>query len=309
MTIPEAIKHSVTEKLQQANTFAHDEVLENVKNIGGGCISDAYLCTSSAGKRIFVKTCQPSRKQSIDEIVEMFASEVKGLKALVDTKTIKVPTPYAYGSLDNNHYGYLAMEYIPLGSKYGASSVQRKLGEQLASLHLASGPKQFGFECNNTIGSTPQDNTWCSDWVEFLRRRLTYQFDLAIPRYPQLTKPAQELLDRLDTYFDMIPDKIQPSLQHGDLWSGNWNVDDEGNPVIIDPAPFWGHNESDLGIMKMFGGFVSDFYKAYHEKIPKQPGYEKRVDIYALYHTVNHLNMFGSSYLGSCMSLLSEILK
>ncbi|KAI9484694.1 Fructosamine/Ketosamine-3-kinase [Zychaea mexicana] len=307
MTLTDAIKRTVTEKLQQSSTIAKDEVLESVENIGGGCISDAYLCTSSNGKQIFVKTCESSPKQTLDEVVEMFGSEAKGLKALDDTHTIRVPTPYVYGALDNDNYGFLAMEYISLGSKYGASGVQRKLGEQLADLHLAKGPGQFGFECDNTIGSTPQVNTWCPDWIEFLRRRLAYQFDLASSRYPQLNKPAQQLLDKLDTYFEGLD--IRPSLNHGDLWSGNWAVDDNDNPVILDPAPFWGHSEADLGIMKVFGGFDSNFYDAYHAKIPKEPGYQKRVNIYALYHTVNHLNMFGSSYLSSSMSLLSQILQ
>ena len=176
----------------------------------------------------------------------------------------------------------------------------------MADLHLAPGPDQFGFEINNTIGSTFQDNTWCSDWVEFLRRRLSYQFELAVKNYPKLRKPAQDLLDSLDTYFEGL--EIRPSLQHGDLWSGNWSVDEKGNPVIIDPAPFYGHDEYDLGIMKMFGGFDSNCYNAYYAKIPKQPGHEKRVDIYQLYHTVNHLNMFGSSYLSQSLSLLASIL-
>ncbi|KAG2223185.1 hypothetical protein INT45_011531, partial [Circinella minor] len=309
MTIEEDIKNTVTHHLKQEKILERDEFVENVRNIGGGCISDAYLCTSTTNKRIFVKTCASSSNQSIDQVVEMFASEAKGLKALDDTKTIKVPTPYVYGTLFNNkQYGYLAMEYIPLGSKYKAN--QSKLGDQLADLHLAQGPNQFGFECDNTIGSTPQYNAWCSNWVEFLHRRLTFQFDLATPHYSSLKKPSEKLLDTLDTYFDMIPDneKIQPSLQHGDLWSGNWSVDEDGNPVILDPAPFWGHHESDLGIMQVFGGFDDHFYKAYHAKLPKQPGFEKRVDIYALYHTVNHLNMFGSSYLNSSLDLLSKIL-
>ncbi|KAI7882158.1 Fructosamine kinase [Lichtheimia hyalospora FSU 10163] len=235
----------------------------------------------------------------------MFKSEAEGLKALDDTHTIRVPTPYAHGVLEGENCGYLATEYIAMGGKH-TQDIQRKYGEQLADMHLAPGPDQFGFPVNNTIGSTPQDNTWTSDYLDFLYRRLKYQFDLA-SRHPQIKKAGQELLDRLPSYFEGL-DPIRPSLQHGDLWSGNWSSDDHGNPVIFDPAPFYGHSESDLGIMQLFGGVNADFYKAYHSKIPKAPGFEKRLSIYTLYHAVNHLNMFGSSYLGTCMSLFSDIL-
>lgn len=307
--IADSIIKTVTPRLQECKVLNETEVIDRVREIGSGDVSEAFCCTStSSGKTFFVKVCRPTRGgQSLDEIVDMFKAEAKGLKAIDDTKTIRVPTPYAYGALDDGSAGYLALEFIKFGTKYGGtSSVQRKLGEQLADLHLAKGPDKFGFEVNNTIGSTPQDNTWSSDWVSFWRRRLEYQFELA-KRHKHLAAAGQELLSRLDTYFEGLD--IKPSLLHGDLWSGNWSVDEEGNPVIMDPATYYGHSEADLGIMRLFGGLNSEFYDAYHAKIPKAPGYEKRVNMYALYHALNHLNMFGSSYLGTSMSYLSKVLE
>ncbi|KAJ2287479.1 hypothetical protein IWW55_006716, partial [Coemansia sp. RSA 2706] len=164
---------------------------------------------------------------------------------------------------------------------------------------------QFGFEKDNWIGSTPQVNGWHDSWVELLHRRLKFQFDRA--RFDDNTqKTAEELLSRLPDFFAGI--EIKPSLVHGDLWSGNCAADEHGEPVIFDPAAYWGHHESELGIMRMFGGYSQDFYDAYHERIPQAPGFKHRVQIYELYHAVNHYNLFGSGYLGQCQRLLERIL-
>ncbi|KAI9323155.1 Fructosamine/Ketosamine-3-kinase [Dichotomocladium elegans] len=300
-----AIKSVLTLRLREKKILEANETIEQVIAVSPGCTSNAFRCTTSAGMRVFVKTCAPSSTQSMDEALKI---EAIGLKAIADTHTIRVPTPYDFGVLESEQCAYLATEYIPMGSKFGRAidvSTER-FGSQLADLHLAKGPDRFGFCVNNTIGTTPQDNTWSSDWVEFLHRRLKYQFELA-SKYTDVKVAGQRLLNNLETYFEEITEPIRPSLLHGDLWSGNWSVDEKGEPVIYDPAPFWGHSEFDLGIMKLFSDADDGFYKAYHAKIPKAPGYDKRISIYALYHCVNHLNMFGSQYLGRCMSLFRDI--
>ena len=101
----------------------------------------------------------------------------------------------------------------------------------------------------------------------------------------------------------MIEPKF-PSLLHGDLWSGNAMPDRKGKPMLIDPAVYVGHHEADLAMTELFGGFPSTFYNAYYEIIPKESGYEDRRDIYNLYHLLNHLNLFGKSYLASVRRIL-----
>ncbi|ORY96770.1 Fructosamine/Ketosamine-3-kinase [Syncephalastrum racemosum] len=305
MTLHHTIIRTVTAGLQSTGVLKKGDKIVKVRGIGGGDVSDAFLCETEAAKEIFVKVCTPSHALNLQEIVAMFEAEAKGLKAMHDTHTIRVPTPYSYGALDDETGGYLAMEYIEFGSKYGGSKVQEKLGEQLADMHLAdNGERRFGFEVNNTIGSTPQDNTWTDDWPSLWRRRLGYQLELATRggKHAELGRLGNQVLDNLDAYFEGLT--IRPSLLHGDLWSGNWSMDSDGNPVILDPATYYGHHEADLGITKLFGGFSSEFYSAYHAKIPKAPGFEKRLSMYAAYHAINHLNMFGSSYLSTSMSLL-----
>lgn len=77
--------------------------------------------------------------------------------------------------------------------------------------------------------------------------------------------------------------------------------------MIFDPASCFGHYEYELGIMRMFGGFGSDFYETYHAYWPKESGFERRIDMYELYHALNHMYLFGTSYKANCMSLLRRL--
>ncbi len=96
---------------------------------------------------------------------------------------------------------------------------------------------------------------------------------------------------------------------HGDLWSGNFMVDENGNPVLIDPAVYYGHREADLAMTKMFGGFDSTFYSAYNEEFPLSYDWEYRMDLYKLYHVLNHLNLFGNSYYQQVISIIGKYIK
>ena len=111
------------------------------------------------------------------------------------------------------------------------------------------------------------------------------------------------LLDRLDRY---LPEPERPSLLHGDLWGGNYMIDREGNPWLIDPASYVGHAEADLAMTELFGGFSDSFYAAYREAFGIDSGYSDRKDLYNLYHLLKHLKLFGTGYLGPALSVLSR---
>jgi len=102
--------------------------------------------------------------------------------------------------------------------------------------------------------------------------------------------------------------KSEPSLLHGDLWSGNFIIDETGNACLIDPAVYYGHREADLAMTKLFGGFDEKFYSAYNEEYPLDDGYEYREDIYKLYHVLNHLNLFGSGHYMQAVNLIKSYL-
>ena len=105
---------------------------------------------------------------------------------------------------------------------------------------------------------------------------------------------------------ELLVEPEQPSLLHGDLWSGNVITGNDGKAWLIDPAVYVGHAEADLAMTELFGGFPPAFYDAYKEAAKLQPGYAKRRDLYNLYHLLNHLNMFGRSYYPSVMRIVNS---
>ena len=110
-------------------------------------------------------------------------------------------------------------------------------------------------------------------------------------------------MDRLDTLL-IEPDR--PSLVHGDMWGGNHMINYNRKPVLIDPAVYVGHSEVDIAMTHMFESFPRVFYDSYYHKIPREDGYKERIEIYNLYHYLNHLNIFGVKYL---MPIKKTILK
>jgi fructosamine-3-kinase len=121
----------------------------------------------------------------------------------------------------------------------------------------------------------------------------------------ELQQEGDRLLSNLGQFFDGY--WPEASLLHGDLWGGNW-ASSGGEPVIFDPAVYYGDRESDIAMTKLFGGFSAEFYRAYEEAWPLAAGNEKRILLYQLYHVLNHLNLFGQSYLGRALRIIRSLL-
>ena len=98
-----------------------------------------------------------------------------------------------------------------------------------------------------------------------------------------------------------------PALVHGDLWSGNASIQSNGKAVIFDPAVWWADREVDLAMTRLFGGFSNEFYVGYESIFPIEESAKKRIDIYNLYHLLNHANIFGGSYKNQCLSSLKKL--
>ena len=198
----------------------------------------------------------------------------------------------------------LALEWLDMRSPTGKCA--GILGQQLAAQHRVI-RSQHGWHRDNTIGLTAQPNTLTDSWLEFYReQRLGHQLRIAAANgYGESLRQAGDwLLDNLDTLFgDYAP---EPSLLHGDLWGGNWSAVN-GQPVIFDPAIYYGDRESDLAMTLLFGGFGPEFYESYNDAWPLHDGHERRVDLYQLYHVLNHLNLFGRGYLDRAASLLAGL--
>lgn len=269
---------------------------DSLRPVSGGCINSAWQMECDGGQ-LFVKT-------NASSALEMFEAEREGLDELLAADALRVPRPLATGVTGS--HAWLAMEWIEPGRS--RHSTGKDLGIGLARQHRCLA-EQFGWTRDNTIGSTPQINGWCSDWLDFYsNRRIRYQLDLAASNgYPgRLVEAGERLLECVgDLFSDYRP---APSLLHGDLWGGNWAADSEGSPFLFDPAVYYGDREADLAMTELFGGFGADFYAAYREAWPLDAGYRTRRDFYNLYHVLNHLNLFGSGYLGQSEALLGRLI-
>ncbi len=266
--------------------------------VGGGCIHRAEVVELADGRRYFVKS-------NADPPPRIFEREAEGLAALAATGALRVPRPLGTG---DSTLAFLVMEAIEPGRRGAGFSAD--FGRRFARLHRANrdsgGTERYGFDRDNHIGATPQPNPWNDDWVDFFRRhRLGHQLELARANGVadrRLERLGERLLERLD---ELIGEPEEPPcLLHGDLWSGNYMVGEAGEPVLIDPAAYYGRREADLAMTMLFGGFDARFYAAYEEVWPLAPGSEDRLEIYKLYHLLNHLNLFGSGYLDGCVAIM-----
>jgi fructosamine-3-kinase len=194
------------------------------------------------------------------------------------------------------------MTYLDSGRR--VTGFDEELGRGLAELHRSTDPRGFGFEADTYCGTTLQPNAWAPDWIAFYRdRRLAYQIELAGETRgfdAAAMRDFDALLERLDEFLDASQ---PPSLIHGDLWSGNLHVGPDGHPGLIDPAAYFAHREAELGMMRLFGGFSQRVYDAYVEAWPLAAGWRDRLELYELYHVLNHYNLFGGGYGSQAVSI------
>lgn len=268
--------------------------IENTRSVGGGCINQGYKISGN-GSSYFVKLNQASQ-------VEMFAAEARGLEQMYGTKTITVPKPICWGVVENSCY--IVLQWLDLGGSN--SHAWEEMGRQLAAMHQTGKSDRFGWDINNTIGSTPQINTWMDNWADFFaEKRIGYQLNLAKRKggsFPDTTKVIEAVREHLA---DRQP---QASLVHGDLWSGNAAVTTDGKPVILDPATYYGDREVDLAMSELFGGFPTAFYRGYNEVWQLDDRYRQRKTIYNLYHILNHFNLFGGGYASQANRTIQQII-
>ncbi len=286
MISEEKIKARIEEKLGSK--------IKSLTSLSGGCISDAFKITTDDKSDFFLKY-NPSTSN------DMFIKEANGLKELAKSDAIRIPEVLGFDD------DYILLEYISTGSK--KKNFFEEFGRSFAEMHKFTS-EYFGFYEDNYIGSNTQKNVpdekEKSDWVNFyFNKRILFQFQLAEKlgnSTGELRKGISNLENKIQEIIGDTKDK--PSLLHGDLWGGNYMVDENGDSVLIDPAVYYGHREADLGMTKLFGGFSSEFYQAYNETFPLEDGYEYRVNIYKLYHVLNHLNLFGGGYYSQALSLI-----
>ncbi len=297
-------KHPAAADIQQslASYLGHGVSLALWQPVSGGSIHQAWKVEAESGQSFFIKTNQSNKLHTLE-------AEALGLAALGEhispDNPLRIPQVYTTGS--NQAYAWLILEFIAFGRSTPTS--QAELGKGLAMLHQHTAT-QFGFEADNVIGESLQTNAWTSDWTSFWEeQRLGTQFELAKTHgfYAHIATQAENLIHALPDL--LAAHHPKPSLLHGDLWGGNAACDNQGKPIIFDPAVYYGDRECDLAMTELFGGFSADFYAAYNDVYPLDDGYAQRKDLYNLYHILNHANLFGGGYIMQSKSMMQQLLE
>ncbi len=280
--IPAQIKSSLSTYLKEN---VHPQIiLESTFPIFGGCINTTIKLQTNKGY-FFAKWNENAK-------ADLFQTEYEGLKSLKETKAIYIPEIIAF---DQN---FLILEFV--SSANPDDNFWKNFGRDLANLHLWK-TDQFGLDYDNYIGSLKQFNTKKENWIDFfVQNRLLAQLEIG--------SFSSSIKNDFEKLFDKLPDLIpqeQPSLIHGDFWSGNFLVKDHSLPVLIDPAIYFGNREMDIAMSKLFGGFHTDFYTSYNEVFPLENDWEERVNLCNLYPLLVHVNLFGGGYLNQVKNILS----
>jgi protein-ribulosamine 3-kinase len=265
--------------------------------VAGGDINHCVRWDTDGGP-VFVKVAPVSQRQ-------MFEAEAEGLEELAAASVVRVPR--VLGICDAGAQAALALEWIEFGA--ASRDSESRLGERLAAQH-GHRADRFGWHRDNMIGRTPQLNAWSDDWVRFyVERRLIPQLQLAAAdgMDPRTIERGHQLGEKCDAFFAGY--RPVPSLLHGDLWAGNWAAAAKsGEPVLFDPAVYYGDREADLAMTQLFGGFGATFYRAYEAAWPLDRGAAARRTLYNLYHVLNHWHLFGGGYGGQAAVMIDRLL-
>ena len=278
------------------STFDTGIKVVDFQGLSGGCIHQAFKVSTSIGP-FFLKY---NRAEDLD----MFKTEFRGLQYLSQAGSLKVPEPINCGVMEGS--SYLILEYIDASLKQ--NNFWEVFGRGLANMHRHNTRALYGLDHDNYIGRLHQFNEPKKSWIDFfVEMRLEKQITMALSNTlidHAFASRIRQLYHKLPA---LIPDE-PASLLHGDLWGGNFLTGNLGEPVLIDPAIYFGSREAEMAFTHMFGGFDQSFYHFYNEEYPIEKGFDSRIDIYNIYPSLVHVNLFGPSYLGGIDRVLRKFL-
>jgi protein-ribulosamine 3-kinase len=264
-----------------------------VEPVGGGSINQAFQLTVNTTLKLFCKL------NSSRGLPALFEKEKRGLESLAGHGIFRIPKIFACEGIGEHQV--LILEWIEQGSK--SEKFWKVFGEKLARLHQITND-YYGWVEDNYMGSLKQSNKPTHEWTDFFsQERLEPQIRLAADN--NLLSPPDVLhFDHLNRHLSEIFSQNAPALLHGDLWSGNFLCDEKNEPVLIDPAVYFGDPGMDLGMTTLFGRFEQSFYESYRDLGPFASNYKEQWDICKLYPLLVHLNLFGRSYLAEIVQTL-----
>ncbi len=267
--------------------------IESMSPLSGGDINDVYKINSSKGQFLI-------KSNDRELFPEMFEKEAKGLKLLSKGDVI---SPKVIDHFYSDEIQVLVLEYMI--EERVTKEFWNYFAQDLSKLHQ-NNHRFFGLDHDNYIGSLEQPNQFKSSWEEFyIENRLKPLIKVAFDK----GLLSRHHLSSFDAFFavfsELVPDE-QPSLLHGDLWSGNLLCATGQKPVFIDPAVYYGHREVDLAMTQLFGGFDKEYLNVYNDCFPLVKGWQKRIPIHNIYPNLVHLILFGSTYLGGIENVIKR---
>ena len=280
-------------KLQSCLSNKLQSAVTEIKTVGGGCINQTYKITT-AKEHFFCKV------NSASKFPHLFEKETNGLSLIEKQNIIKVPKLIAYDIVDDQQI--LILEWIEEESK--DDQFWKIFGEQLAHLHQISSA-QFGLDEDNFMGSIPQSNKQHQKWVTFFKEE---RLQPLVKQCIDSNLFSSKQQGQFEMFYQRLPQIFsdeKPALVHGDLWSGNYMCN-SSQPVLIDPAVYFGHRAVDLAMTTIFGGFDKKFYDAYHYHNALPANYKEQWEACNLYPLLIHLILFGKTYLPKIQQTLDD---
>jgi len=267
------------------------EKVNTVNSLSGGSINKVYRCQTTTND-LAIKINQK------DHFPNMFEKEKLGLEYLARSPFI-IPKVISVGNFNN--LSFIILEHIQSGKPINWGL----FGENLAALHNITND-QFGLDHDNYIGSLVQLNTYEKTWEDFyINQRilaLTIKArDKGLMNYNDCQK-TESLCQNLS---NIIP-YSKPALIHGDLWTGNLISNQDGDPVLIDPAIYYGHPEMDIAMLYLFGSVPQLAIESYQSIKSMEKGWEDRLDLHQLYPLLVHLLLFGEGYYNDVINIINK---
>jgi fructosamine-3-kinase len=267
-----------------------------MRSLSGGDMAEAFAVELSDRRRVFAKTHAAPPEG-------FFSREADDLVWLGAASALPLPEVLA---VSDSEPAFLVLSWIESGTR--AMADEAGFGRGLAAMHRTGAP-YFGRSDGRTTGSQALPNDPCDTWVEFFaERRLRPLARLAAERAaipPALCSALGGVADRLE---DLGVSVETPARLHGDLWAGNRMIDQAGQSWLIDPAAHGGHREFDLAMMRLFGGFGEDAFRAYDEVFQLADGWEQRIRLHQLAPLAVHAIKFGGGYVGALEDALASVL-
>ncbi|MGB3586813.1 MAG: fructosamine kinase family protein [Tunicatimonas sp.] len=282
-----------------SEVFSKHVTIKSTTAIGGGCINHSMKLECNVGTYFL--------KWNNQGPTDLFLREAESLQTLRTASTgLIIPAVITATKITKDSAGLIVMELLKVDS---TNSIEKdeQLGVGLAQLHQNTNTL-FGFNNDNYCGETLQNNQWCENWIEFFgQQRIWYLVKLIQKRRGMTVKDQKVYARFVEALFNIIPQNPTASLTHGDLWSGNYLYTVNGS-ALIDPACSYADRECDLALMKMFGGFSEVVWSAYNNVSPILGNLQERLEVYQLYHYLNHYYLFGGHYGQKSLSIAVKYL-